>query len=408
MEKLKPYLLMIQQHHFWLLLLVAIVALFYAWSTGTTEIESSFKKNKGSIDRQFMDLKSKSKSRGGEHFPNENWIEKRKKLTDELTVNGKRALKNIHDVQRDSQTWPETLHPDSKMEIAEDRWTEDTVADYLDAAKEEVDRFRTILGTADGPDEAGIFWDAVDFNDLKQSVNDKEIRAEKDCKMFQQILWVYEALVVAIQKTNKAAEDPFDLPIYSIKNTAVFQEASENIDELAWKINEDKPVLNTKKDVKKPSARTRGKKSAKENTPANFQPQMRTIIAKPATLEGYDVIAFRIQVRMQISFLESFLRSIANMPIPMILEGIRFQHTPDLKVVKTVKPEVGRRTFRRSRGSKQSIEEKKDVDQVPDESIERGTLVEIWGFAYLANVDSDAPEENQSARLKHSKMTASK
>ena len=25
----------------------------------------------------------------------ENWIEKRKKLTDELTVNGKRALKNI-------------------------------------------------------------------------------------------------------------------------------------------------------------------------------------------------------------------------------------------------------------------------------------------------------------------------
>ena len=51
------------------------MALFYAWSTGTTEIESSFKKNKGSIDRQFMDLKSKSKSRGGEHFPNEKWID---------------------------------------------------------------------------------------------------------------------------------------------------------------------------------------------------------------------------------------------------------------------------------------------------------------------------------------------
>ena len=74
MEKLKPYLLKIQQHHFWILIVVAIVALFYAWSAGTAELEKSFKKNKSSIDRQFADLKNKSKSRGGGDFPNDKWI----------------------------------------------------------------------------------------------------------------------------------------------------------------------------------------------------------------------------------------------------------------------------------------------------------------------------------------------
>ena len=46
MEKLKPYLLKIQQHHFWILIVIAIVARFYAWSAGTAELEKSFQKNK--------------------------------------------------------------------------------------------------------------------------------------------------------------------------------------------------------------------------------------------------------------------------------------------------------------------------------------------------------------------------
>ena len=117
MEKLKPYLLKIRQYHFWILALVAIVVLFYAWSTGTAEIEKSFSKNKSSINRQFADLKSKSKSRGGENFPNDKWVKKRRELTEELKINGARALKNVLDAQRSAQKWPKTLHPDSKTEI---------------------------------------------------------------------------------------------------------------------------------------------------------------------------------------------------------------------------------------------------------------------------------------------------
>ena len=302
MEKLKPYLLKIRQYHFWILALVAIVVLFYAWSTGTAEIKKSFSKNKSSINRQFADLKSKSKSRGGENFPNDKWVKKRRELTEELKINGARAWKNVIDAQRSAQTWPKTLHPDSKTEIEEDRWTDATVADYKDAAKEEIVRFRTLLDAADDPDDSGILWNEVDYNNLKQSINDKDIAAEDDCKMFQQILWVYEALVVAIQQTNAGAEDPFDLPVHSIKDTAVFQEASENIDETAWKLEEDLPVREIKK--------TGGKKGKKITPPANFQSQqLRTTIGKTVALDGYDVIAFRIQVRMQIRFLDILIEN---------------------------------------------------------------------------------------------------
>ena len=400
MEKLKPYLLKIRQYHFWILALVAIVVLFYAWSTGTAEIEKSFSKNKSSINRQFADLKSKSKSRGGENFPNDKWVKKRRELTEELKINGARAWKNVLDAQRSAQTWPKTLHPDSKTEIEEDRWTDATVADYKDAAKEEIVRFRTLLDAADDPDDSGILWNEVDYNNLKQSINDKDIAAEDDCKMFQQILWVYEALVVAIQQTNAGAEDPFDLPVHSIKDTAVFQEASENIDETAWKLEEDLPVREIKK--------TGGKKGKKITPPANFQSQqLRTTIGKPVALDGYDVIAFRIQVRMRIRFLEALLRSLANSPIPMIIEGIRFQQAPELKGVATEKPEASRRSSRARRGNRKADPPKKTSDEKSTEMPGRGTLVEIWGFAYLVEIDPSAGEEDLSAQKNQTRLPAS-
>ena len=400
MDKLKPYLLKIKQHHFWVLILVAVAALFYAWSTGTAELENSFKKNKSSIERQFADLKNKSRSRGGENFPNDKWISKRRELTEQLSENGELALRNIRDVQNAAQNWPQTLHTDSKAEIDENRWTPETVADYVDAAREEIDRFRTMLDTADGPDDAGIFWDEIDFNNLKQSVNDNDIKAEKDCKIFQQILWVYEALLAAIQQTNAVAEDRFDLPIFAIKDTAVFQEASESIDETAWMVREDAPVTDSKQVDNKKASKTARKKSGAKKPPPKFQPQLRTMIERPVNLDGYNVIAFRVQLRMQIKFLESFLRSLANSPFPMILEGIRFQHKPALEVVKTTKSETTRRTSRRVRGSRATpTQTKKEDAKITGENNQRGTLVEMWGFAYLAKDASGADSKTASARL---------
>ena len=49
MDKLKPYLLTVKKYHFWILIFVAVAALFYAWGTGTAELEGSFKKNKSNI-----------------------------------------------------------------------------------------------------------------------------------------------------------------------------------------------------------------------------------------------------------------------------------------------------------------------------------------------------------------------
>ena len=132
------------------------------------------------------------------------------------------------------------------------------------------------------------------------------------------------------------------------------------------------------------------------------------VMARFKRLDGYDVIAFRLQVRMQIDFLESLLRSLANTPIPMVLEGIRFRHTPALEVVKTAKPEIGRRTSRRARNSQSLNSKKKDVAEAVDENAELGTLVEIWGYAYLAKRDSDVSGESQAGETKHIDQTVLK
>ena len=91
----------------------------------------------------------------------------------------------------------------------------------------------------------------------------------------------------------------------------------------------------------------------------------------------------------------------------MILEGIRFRHKPSLEVVKTAKPETTRRTSRRGRGSRgNTTQTKKEDAQTTKDDNERGTLVELWGFAYLAKGVSGTVPETASDQLENNKTVA--
>ena len=91
----------------------------------------------------------------------------------------------------------------------------------------------------------------------------------------------------------------------------------------------------------------------------------------------------------------------------MILEGIRFQHKPALEVVKMAKPETTRRPSRRGRGPRVTpTQTKKEDPKITEENAQRGTLVELWGFAYLAKDVSGTETETASFRVKNNETVA--
>ena len=73
MEKLKPTLKKIKQHHFWVLILLATVVVLYCWNASVAEMEKVFKSNKIAVKTQFTNLKTQSQR---PEFPNEEWVEK--------------------------------------------------------------------------------------------------------------------------------------------------------------------------------------------------------------------------------------------------------------------------------------------------------------------------------------------
>ena len=399
MEKIKPYLLKIGQHHIWILFLIALIALFYAWNTGTAEMSKSFNSNKAKSSKQFSSLNKQGGSRGGSNFPNEQWIENRKQLTQQLVKSGDKAWNSVKQSQQTIQSWPASLHEQSIVEINDDDWNKETIEDYQRIVPEEVQQLRVMLDAVETTDNPGVLWNMDDYKNLVGSV--ELIKTEADCKQFQQLLWIYKALALAIQQTNKGVEDRFNLPIHSIEDTAILEAAANDIDDDGWKIAVD--VIRA--DDKQKSTNPKGKKNAKKSPVGFTLPSIGVSISDRRPTDGYIVIPFRFKIRMQMQFLAPLLRSLANAPIPLIIEGLRFSHDPQLEVVKSKSSGRSRGSRGRGSGSRGAPSERKPKISTGTggaSSPESGTLVEIWGFAYLVNTKPSVKEskKNQAVQRK--------
>ena len=268
---------------------------------------------------------------------------------------------------------------------------------------DEIQQLRVIVDAVDTPDKPGVLWNIDDYKNLEGSLS--SIKDESDCKTFQQVLWIYQALVRAIQHTNEGTSDRFDLPIFAIEDTASFLEVANAIGEQDWLLEADAEVV--KEEQPKGTKSAKPKKGKQKKKAGSWkQEQIRQSIesaSKSNRVDGFSVVPFRLKVRMELSSLESFLRSLSNSPIPLIIEGMRFEHHSALK---TVAPKVTSRG--RRRGSRAQVpsgrgEQNGERDGEKDTaSAGRGTLVEIWGFAYLVD---KVPREKDSANSQSAQIT---
>ena len=100
MDQLKPYLIAIKKHHFWILLATALVTALVVWYSATTALDEKFlndKRKNDSAFSQIMPIRGDAKTNSP---PNAKYKEAVDKKTDELAVSVVDAWRQLFDRQK--------------------------------------------------------------------------------------------------------------------------------------------------------------------------------------------------------------------------------------------------------------------------------------------------------------------
>ena len=449
MDKIKSLLAKIQRHHFWILAVVGIAIMLYCWNESVHEIERGFKKNKTAVSSQFKKMTTDSQR---PVFPNESWIKETRSVTNRVSDAVAAAWTDVIEMQQEGTAWPNhivgddgdgTLEEDrgeidlswfaeavAKEESDEDK--KDLVLDYAEAAPLLIRELRKTLEVAEDPGQGGVDWDQSNYDLLKDGYATDEIKKMKwsDCRDRQKFLWVYEAMGQAIAHTNKDEDDKYNLPVHTIKELAVAGGAAR-LNEAKWSVEVSENTTHTetnrkgakgKTPVKRGSAlqrrgKTNAPKARKSRGNKSLQKPLADEIKAPPSVDGYELIPFRMQIRMDPHYLNALLGAIANSPLPLDIQGLRFHRTSSLKPVtsaSTKKPQASTSARGRSRRrqTNQSTKEVSDEPEPNTDEIGRGILVEIWGYAYLADtkepMDAEAVGQNSNGDKKANTDTPKK
>ena len=422
MDKIKALLAKIQRHHFWVLAAVGVAIMLYCWNESVHEIERGFKKNKTAVSSQFKKMKTDSQR---SVFPNESWIKETTNVANKVSDNVAAAWTDVIEMQQKGTAWPnhivgddgnETFDPDQGEidlrgfadEVAKEESDEEKavlVLHYAEAAPLLIRELRKILDVDEGTGQGGVDWDQSNYDLLKKAYATDEIKNLKwsDCRDRQKFLWVFQAMGQAIANTNKDEDDKYNLPIHTIKELAVAGGAAR-LNEAKWsvEVSENTTQIDAsgegakgKTSAKRGSAlqrrgKTNAPKTRKSRGNKSLQKPLVDEIKDPPRVDGYELIPFRMRVRMDPHYLNALLGAIANLPLPLEIQGLRFHRTSSLKPIKSAvvkKPQTSNSTRRRFR-NRQTNQPTKEVaaEPKPDaEEVGRGILVEIWGYAYLAD-----------------------
>ena len=240
MEKIKPILMKIRGHHFWILVIFGAAVILYCWNASVSEIERDFQKNKRAVSAQFTSLKTNSQR---SEFPNEIWIEETKNAADKVTKSAAVAWKGVVDMQQPAVQWPEDILGAGFAEVfanpESDEEKSALVAAYAEAAPKLIGALRETLGaTKIVESEEGVLWEQSNYDLLQDGYATTKIKTARDCEIRQKALWVYQAMARVIAETNRGEEDQFNLPIHTVKELAVGELAARRLNEGEWKIQE--------------------------------------------------------------------------------------------------------------------------------------------------------------------------
>ncbi len=432
MEKIKVILAKIQTHHFWILAAAGIAIMLYCWNVSVYEIERDFKKNKNAVSSQFKKMTTDSQR---PVFPNESWVKETKSVTNKVSDAVAAAWTNVVEMQQEGTAWPNHIvGDDGNGTLEEDRGEIDLIGFADEVAKEEPDEekgglvqyyaeaapllirdLRKMLEVAENAGQGGVFWDPSNYDLLEEGYATDEIKKLKwsACRDRQKALWVFQAMGQAIAHTNRDTDDKYNLPIHTIKELGAGEWVAERLNEAKWSVQEvsdsttqtetNRKGVKGKTPTKRgPASQKRGKANAPKTPKARGNKPLQKPLADAITtlprIDGYELIPFLIQVRMDPHYLNTLLSAIANSPLPLEIQGLRFHRPSSLTPIQSAvakKPQASASSRRRfNRQTNQPTKEVGDESEPDADEIGRGILVEIWGYAYLA--DAKGPMDTET------------
>ena len=237
MDQVKEYLEVLKKHHFWLLLVIAIGAGIVAYRSGASTFSATYSSRKSSIEGKFSDV---SRVASTPNHPNQTFIDGIEKLHDEEKQLTLAAWQTLYEKQGEVLRWPEQFRsienlPDNAEIDANDRYA------YMNYARDQLPRLLDIVKVRHKEtivDENGdekeverglVEWDEQSRSELERLFEWDRQPTTKRVRYTQEALWVYEALLEIIAKTNAGATAFYNAPIKEILELQIAQAASQPV-----------------------------------------------------------------------------------------------------------------------------------------------------------------------------------
>jgi hypothetical protein len=231
MAQLQMILGYLRKYHFWLLCVAAVLVSVFGWMKAQGTLSAEYQKGKSDIESTFGSLKQVQDTNP---HPNGTWTQEINKLTDARRENVAKAWQTIYNGQQKVLAWPEVLGATKFLD-----WIKDPKNANAEIPQNFRDAYRNLVLSAEfpklveiagaklevdaaarpekapKPEEAAapertdykVDWDAQSqtavYNSLK--LPDVGVPTDLEVRLRQEDLWVYQALLGIIKKTNETA-----------------------------------------------------------------------------------------------------------------------------------------------------------------------------------------------------------
>jgi hypothetical protein len=222
MDKVKVFLGYAQKYHFWILCVVAMIAGLVGWKMASGTLSEQYATNKGSVTGKFQTLQG---IQGNQFPPNSEWTTAIASLTQRQREEVKTTWESVYETQRQVLAWPDVMGDNFKAFISTAPPNADIPQEWIRVYQNEVIRHEfpklaEIVNAAPAdlasqpqrpqgtpPPTYKVIW--ANQEDIRKKLDEGMtggVPSPLQVRLRQEDLWVYQALLNIIRRTNEGAQ----------------------------------------------------------------------------------------------------------------------------------------------------------------------------------------------------------
>ena len=250
MDKVRAMMPVLKKHHFWILTAIVVVAAAFGWWKGSGGLDDAHQSARTALEGRFASVRAVSQQI---NHPNQTFIDAVNEQHGNLQKQVFGAWQTLYDDQQEILQWPERfkevgqLEPDAEIPIDWRSFFRNYYTKVFQALFETVDPVRIAELPADAaedavPEELGIVvWDQGQQDGIREQYAWQTPPSTKAIRFAQEDLWVYEALLTIVKKTNDeaGATANYNAAVKQINDLQIGQSANRPTTRLTFVAGDD-------------------------------------------------------------------------------------------------------------------------------------------------------------------------